>query len=685
MRLIKKVLDEIPLEPCPNVGKADTKNKKLIMSAKLVPYAGGKLLVLTFYNSKGKAPYCRVFQTSGDNWINKMYDTGKWSQTALENIRNPGGDSWGTICFGEDVAIADKDNKPFADFLGGDVGNALKAVRCHQQHIIYDRAAVRRAAERESTQQIMARLPPLPEDIEKRVLEGPLKGSRYLFYSSGERREPLSGLKQRYYSGYCTHCKTERELPFIPKHKTEGECPCCGSKVRVMARGISRKYLQGSCSYLVWSAVGTAVFAQVLRVTRSYNCAPEDVITRFYPSECFYFDTNTAYKYYPGNVQWRDDDWRRRLVTDDIFDYYTYPHPKNIFAGTCLEHSHMGSYIAQCKDHHNTARPMEYLALYIKHPGIANLLDCGLFSLVRENMCGSGVTYKILDLKKLRPRDILGVSQPELDTIIKSKMSSKRIYAYKELRPCGVTLADEDSGLLDMAAENPQYILPWLKNLGVKDCIKYLKYQHRRRYDGKSSFKFICGQWRDYHSTAQKLGYDMTKKYNSFPPDLLKAHDKTAKLLLKQMALEDKKRGDAERAQWRAQYKALEGLCFEADGLTLRPVASREELTLEGERLEHCVAGYADRVKEGKTHILLLRRAEAPNMPYFTLNITPEGKFIQCHGYKNEINAPNRQRPQEIKDFEAKWFAECVPLWLKEKDKKERAARKQKQRICISA
>lgn len=66
---------------------------------------------------------------------------------------------------------------------------------------------------------------------------------------------------------------------------------------------------------------------------------------------------------------------------------------------------------------------------------------------------------------------------------------------------------------------------------------------------------------------------------------------------------------------------------------------SLAELTVEGAVLHHCVGSYKDSVAEHKEGIVFLRKAEAPKLPFFTIDVTiePNGKYLirQCHGNRN--------------------------------------------------
>lgn len=76
----------------------------------------------------------------------------------------------------------------------------------------------------------------------------------------------------------------------------------------------------------------------------------------------------------------------------------------------------------------------------------------------------------------------------------------------------------------------------------------------------------------------------------------------------------------------------------------IRPVDSVKEITLEGERQDNCVAGYAKRHAEGRTVIFVLRRANDPTKNWYTVELIPETLFVrQCRGYKNREATPEAQ------------------------------------------
>ncbi|MEG0839735.1 MAG: PcfJ domain-containing protein [Hydrogenoanaerobacterium sp.] len=692
MKFVKKVLEAIPQEPCPKI-KGLKEQYQLIMTAKTAEYGSGCILVATFFNRSTKAPYCTAYCTK-EKYIVKMHESGKWVSTSIQRIKLPQNDYSEISIY--DTFIADKKHERVGIKFYGDktAKNTFEAIENNCNERLFAKQSAKSQLNRLTTAEVMSALPPLPNDIEEQILDGPMRKSRYLFYCRKKSKNPLTGVAKQSYFGYCTHCKKESELYDIPQHKGEYICPYCGSEVTAMARNISRSKLVDECKYLVWGKTGTAVFARIFYVWRDYTYTPENIHTRFCEIERFYFNYGQAYKFYSEYDGFRrygkEIIWTKaNRVTEGCFYNDSYPRAQGFFTGTCAEHSHLDDYMELCTEKNKSSKPLCYLAEYVKHSGIEHLLGCGLFNLVYEKVNHYAEVSRF-NWSAQRPRDILRVTQPELEKIAALQLSGKQIAVYKKLKPYGITLNKDENGtdMINFYAGLTEDSQKKLDTLGIARVIKYLKYQKRKAYQNNTSYNHVFYEWKDFLDAEAKLNYDITSEYNLYPPNLKKAHDKVTKLLREQIKLEDKKRYAAQNAEWEKQYNALKALCFTDGKLLVRPVKSREELIHEGEVLEHCVAGYADRVRTMRTHILLIRRVEAPNEPYYTLNISTEGNVIQCHGYKNDVDQPNHSRPQFIRDFEQLFLTKQVPKWLKAKkaqEKKERAKKPElTQRIQIA-
>ena len=160
----------------------------------------------------------------------------------------------------------------------------------------------------------------------------------------------------------------------------------------------------------------------------------------------------------------------------------------------------------------------------------------------------------------------------------------------------------------------------------------------------------------DYWKDAERAGLDLESEVVAFPHSITEAQARaTAAIHYKENA--------ALRGKFEKMAKRLQALRWEHMGLIITPAESEEQLILEGKALGHCVGGY------GKEHcggncIFFIRRADAPDVPFYTLQLdTHTGKVIQNRGEKNCI------RTAAVLAFENAWLREVVKPWILSKQK----------------
>ena len=64
--------------------------------------------------------------------------------------------------------------------------------------------------------------------------------------------------------------------------------------------------------------------------------------------------------------------------------------------------------------------------------------------------------------------------------------------------------------------------------------------------------------------------------------------------------------------------------------------AGVEDIIQEGRYLEHCIASsqrYWDRIEQGEGYLLFLRKADAPDTPYYTMEVEPNGTVRQLRTF----------------------------------------------------
>lgn len=76
---------------------------------------------------------------------------------------------------------------------------------------------------------------------------------------------------------------------------------------------------------------------------------------------------------------------------------------------------------------------------------------------------------------------------------------------------------------------------------------------------------------------------------------------------------------------------------FDLGKYILRHPSDFKELQREGRELQHCVANYLDRIVNGETDVLFLRKKDEPGKPFFTVEVMND-TVTQVRTFKNQTN-----------------------------------------------
>lgn len=472
-------------------------------------------------------------------------------------------------------------------------------------------------------------LPPMPahaRDWAKKNLF-----PRYIFFDSKHATE-----------GFCTECEQMVDLMDEPQHRKRTICPHCGEATMV-GSWYGRKWMVEHNVCIVVQPWGKGLLLRECGCYAHYESGRFE--PHWYEDDVILFENGTyireANHGYPG---WKQVRRLKRYAGSRLvmFDDLT---------GTEFENCPVRTFVNLVGDH-----PARFIRLYQRRPKVEHLVREGLGKVVEDILTGVGG----VDWKGRRPRDMLGLTKPEVDAVRLWNLGLKEINLYKAYP--GLFDLETDHEILGGICGGS---LSWLRK--EKDFVRALKYVQRCIRQGMREYN-VYHMLTDTRRMLTQLGHEMTE-HNLWPRNLQETHDRAMAEIKAIERAKEEKEWEKEQDIWDNIAEKLSPLCWEDGGLLIRPVSSRLELVREGDLLEHCVASYADHLKEEKSYILLIRQAEKPDTPYFTLNLSPAGRIIQCHGYKNDRLLPGATRPQEIKDFEQRWLAEKVEPWLKEQRK----------------
>lgn len=297
----------------------------------------------------------------------------------------------------------------------------------------------------------------------------------------------------------------------------------------------------------------------------------------------------------------------------------------------------------------------EYFDLYSKYPCVEYLMKLGFKELIYSKL-RKEYTYGAINWRGRNLCQVLRMTKQELNEI-KQKQVRINFYFLKVLQIAkkqhwGFSL-DELIGFTRQY--NNDYYLNLYQNAAnyssPKRLFLYLKRQLEKRSQSQEEQKDrylytshdVIIRYRDYLADCRKLGLDLTHDRVLFPKDLYQAHQRTIKMI--------KMKADKETdLKIKARVKSLQHLCFEWQGLFIRPAASFQELIDEGKALKHCVGTYAEKYADGQTTILFIRRSSKPQQPYYTVELYGQS-LIQVRGLEN--CEPNQRVKKFLDAFES--------------------------------
>lgn len=281
---------------------------------------------------------------------------------------------------------------------------------------------------------------------------------------------------------------------------------------------------------------------------------------------------------------------------------------------------------------------MYYLYLYCRHPNLEYLMKQN-YDLIDETYAGNwGDVAKLtlpsyINWKSNNLLEMLGLTRFEFKVL----KGQEHLYgAYRVNKEHFPKVTAEDLILiskvfgyeygtlerfLDATGATPQRMSRYLADnqINTRDYSDYLNQCKRLRYNTKDTA--ICFP-HNFETMHERLS--ATIKYQ---------HDKVIR---------------AEFAKHIEERKQLE---FFDDNLMIVQPKQLSDIAYEGKVLHHCVGGYAERHAKGALNIMFIRKKSEPDKPYYTMEVSVDGKIVQVRGKRNI--APNKEVEDLIKGYKA--------------------------------
>lgn len=441
----------------------------------------------------------------------------------------------------------------------------------------------------------------------------------------------------------CSRCGKHIVLAkFKLSHKDRTTCPKCGADGEVV-HAWRRARTQAKYYFTYFERAlydKEAIIARSFAVYRCISAATGEIFEDYVPREYYLMRKNEAIHWTHECDFWGNEWWskRRSLYSKDyVMELSGYQvwlgldRLKPLLKDSWLKYSQLDAFIRLT----GAEGAFRYIELYQKHPQLEYIMKMGLWNIIAEGLrCRS--FRNIFNWKGKTPKDLFGVPIGKGDMLALSALAVDMdtfhlaLYLKKNSRFSLTDLAQKRKELERLSNFDTCERFDTLKGYGVcaEETLKYIlrQQQKKTRYQ---SIRGVLIDWMDYLKDCNELGLSLEDTAVLKPHDLQQAHQN----IIAQLKIKADEELDKQMAKLKEERKRYN---FAAGGFIAKVAENSTELIVEGKVLHHCVGTYADKHAKGKCTIILIRRLEEPEVPFYTMELVgPEKRIIQVRGNHN--------------------------------------------------
>lgn len=646
------------------------KFKRMYRAFLRIQYLQGILKVAVFMPEimrKGiRTPKYEIFiNPDGNEYITRELDESgmevKWRTAMIDNLY--GFNYWQLRDCKEAACINAEGRENIRIYLKAETGGFYDIAKwqqaCREQKI-----KDAEAREQKPWDDDMKLIPEIPERF-KRWMGKEVPEENYIFY-----KYQRGGAK----SGYCTYCQKEVPLKEVPKHRKEGTCLVCGKDIKYISTGklknIRTQYNNGQ---LIQKIPGGIVIRE-FRIRKQYDTVhPERTYVGLHEEE-------------------------RWLYRDGKMDHYSYMKYKNKYTRWCKQDLHYCEYGRKSKIFKENLPGIEsdisrqsalniiirdgvkisavkYLKEEQGNPAIEKLVKIGMTKLAL-GLINAGYDVKLMNQNQTELAKMLKIDRNRLKRL--KEMDAGIVgLRWMQMEKAADTVFDDEMiqffEVEHVTVENLDFLKK--KRLSYKKIQNYLIRQKEETGDSVSQ---LITTWRDYLKMADKLNMrtDLEEIYK--PRSLYAAHAEVIEILEKDGI--DKMTKELEK-KWPKVNEVCKTLGkYEwSDGeYSIVAPKNMRDIVREGTILKHCIHTcdyYIDRIGSREAYILFLRHREAPDAPWYTLEIEPGGNIRQ-----KRTTGDNQNKDLDVAmKFLRKW-QKVIQKRLSDEDKELAAVSEKKRR-----
>lgn len=448
---------------------------------------------------------------------------------------------------------------------------------------------------------------------------------------------------------FCTKCENEFVGEKI-KHNAWVTCPNCKSSILSKSSGYSRKFYQCRNFVIGQRISETEIMFKAVIVTQQFLepesregfwfCDDPQIFEYTYDVRfVYYFKYGKSSRKFKKYHDFEDNYYKfkeNRNVTEPNFysNQFGYHDNSYVVVGiqTAVENTKFQYVLDAIQDTMLEQKLIMLLSECAKHPQIEYMIKTGYEHIVEDILIGrtwgTRFNWKSNDIKK-----VFGFSKLEFE-IFKGS-DCELIKFYKELRK----IRPDKPEVLQYLAEKFIH-----RTNELKYFLNFQKPEKLKKYLEKNEISAV--DYIDYFRACEKLKYNLGESDVAFPKNFTAAHDRVSQVIV------DIKNAEIERQIAERQLK-LKKMIYSDDKYQIVIPKDMSDIVEEGKVLHHCVGGYAKRHAEGRLTILFLRKKDALDERFYTIEVSSSNQIVQCRGFKN--NLFNNPKPAEIEEFEKKF------------------------------
>lgn len=490
-------------------------------------------------------------------------------------------------------------------------------------------------------------LPDLPRDFDSWCRDVVFKGEHYMFGKAGCN------------TYYCTSCGKEHTNKKLKDRQTT-VCKRTGLTVKVTKRRDSiekREQVQlvqnmpteghkfGKCAvarhlyvWATWDITGLHI--------RAYDGMVLILPKDNKPCTKWFYHLNGWY-----STLWSD----RNKGNFRIKREYMYPGTvKEALDGTV--YGSLGLEVAAASGWH-----MNYNNLMIDHdyPHTEYLIKGGFRSLVDDISQIRWAHIRGFRREGNDIRDILMVDGQSVARLRRNDGNYTYLQWIQAAYVCGYKIPEEKLQWFSRYSVDPHSVAFALNRMSPEQVANYI--QKQLELQGKkidfSHINALITEWKDYLNMAKKFHLDTSREMVYRPKNLKERHDELAEMIAAQ-------RDALERERIEGEYPGVAHACsrirdmyeWTGDEYMVKVPEGAADIMREGQLLRHCVGStdrYFDRIAEGESYVMFLRKKNSPNTPWYTMEVEPGGKVRQLRTMGDDEGKDRKQAKDALKQWQS--------------------------------